>query len=91
MADKSSDVSNVEKFVICIRWVDDMLEPHKDFVGLHTVNTANAKNLSLILKDNVLRIGLSKELLHEQSHNASSRMMGKVLVVAQSFKQDINH
>ena len=27
-----------------------MLEPHEDFTGLHTVNTANVKNLRLIFK-----------------------------------------
>ena len=27
MADESSDVSNVQQFVICIRWVDNLLEP----------------------------------------------------------------
>ena len=25
--DESSDVSNVQQFVICIRWVDNLLEP----------------------------------------------------------------
>ena len=50
MADESSDISNVQQFVICIRQVDNMLEPHEDFTGLHTVNTANVKNLRLIFK-----------------------------------------
>ena len=27
MADESSDISNVQQFVICIRWVDKLLEP----------------------------------------------------------------
>ena len=32
MADESLDISNVEQFVICICWVDNMLEPHEDFI-----------------------------------------------------------
>ena len=28
MAGESSDISDVEQFVICIRWVDNMVEPH---------------------------------------------------------------
>ena len=51
MADESSDISNVQQFVICIHWVDNVLQPHEDFIGLHAVEIANAKNLSLILKD----------------------------------------
>ena len=34
MADESSDISNVHQFVICIHWVDNMLEPHEEFIGL---------------------------------------------------------
>ena len=47
MADESLDISNVQQFVICILWVDNMLEPHEDFNKLHKVNIANAKNLSV--------------------------------------------
>ena len=37
MADESSDISNVQQFVICIRWVDNMLEPYEEFIGIHAV------------------------------------------------------
>ena len=74
MADESSDISNVQQFAICIRWVDNVLEPHEDFIGLHAVEIANAKNLSLILKvcdslslacrDTVRNCTLKKNLLN---------------------------
>ena len=48
MVDESSDTSNVQQFVIFIRWVDNMLEPHEEFIGLQAVKIADAKNLSLI-------------------------------------------
>ena len=32
MADESSDISNVQQFVICIRWVVNVLEPHEDLL-----------------------------------------------------------
>ena len=34
MADETADVSNTEQLVICIRWVDDDLNIHEDFIGL---------------------------------------------------------
>jgi len=35
MADETADVSNKEQIVICIRWVDNNLVAHEDFIGLH--------------------------------------------------------
>ena len=34
MADETTDVSNQEQVVICIRWVDTDLEVHEDYIGL---------------------------------------------------------
>ena len=89
--DESSDISNVQLFVICIRWVDNVLEPRENFIGLHAVEIANAKNLSLILKDIILRLGLNRELLRGQCYDGCSTMMGKISGVTQIIKQDINH
>ena len=91
MAEESSDVSNAQQFVICIRWVHNVLEPHEDFIGIHAVEIANAKKLYLILKDIILRLGLNRELLRGQCYDGCSTMMGKVSGVAQIIKQDINH
>ena len=86
MADESSDISNVQQFVICIRWVDNVFEPHEDFIRLHAVEIANDKNLSLILKVIILRLGLNRELLRGQCYDGCSTMMGKVSGVAQIIK-----
>ena len=86
MVDESSDISDVQQFVICIRWVDNMLEPHEEYIGFHAVKIANAKNLSLILEDIILRLGLSKELLRGQFYDGCSTTMGKVSRVAQIIK-----
>ena len=94
MADESSDISSVEQFVIFICWVDNMLEPHEDFIALHTINISNTKNLSLMLKDITLKFGLNRELLREQRYDRYSTVMGKVSGVAQinkGNKQGINH
>ena len=69
MADESSAISSVEQFVICICWVDNMLEPHEDFIALHAINISGAKNLSLMLKDITLKLGLNRELLREQRYD----------------------
>ena len=58
MADKTTDIINKERFVICIRWVDYDLNANEDFTGLHKLNATNAGTLAFILKDVVLRLGL---------------------------------
>ena len=68
-----------------------MLESHEDFLGLHAVNIVNTKNVSLVLKDVILRIGTNMELLQGQCFDGCSAMVGKVSDVAQVIKQDINH
>ena len=34
MPDETSNVSNKEQLMLCIRWLDDNLAVHKDFVGM---------------------------------------------------------
>ena len=63
----------------------------RNLLDFHTVKIANAKNLSLILKDIILRLALNRELLRGQCYNRWSKVMGKVSGVAQIIKQDINH
>ena len=35
MADETTDISNREQLVVCIRWTDSDLEVHEDFIGLY--------------------------------------------------------
>ena len=41
MADEVTDASNHEQFVICLRWVDQFLEVHEDFIGPATRSRSN--------------------------------------------------
>ena len=50
MADETADVSNNEQLVICIRWVDEDLEVHEDFVGMHHRENTKAEKIFMILK-----------------------------------------
>jgi len=38
MCDECTDVSNKEQLTICLRWVDENLKDHENFVGLYQVN-----------------------------------------------------
>ena len=44
LADESADVSNKEQVVVCIRWVDDQLSVHEEFVGIKPVDRTTAED-----------------------------------------------
>ena len=39
MGDETTDSSNCEQVVVCLRWLDDTLEVHEEFIGLHVVES----------------------------------------------------
>jgi bifunctional DNase/RNase len=50
MADETADVSNKEQLVICIRWVDEDLIAHEDFIGMHPTERTTADVIVHVLK-----------------------------------------
>ena len=50
MADETADVSNKEQLVICIRWVDDDLTAHEDFIGMLPIERTTADVIVRVLK-----------------------------------------
>lgn len=61
MADESFDKSDIEQFVIWIRYFDEEL------IGIHSVNVVNASNLSDILSDVTMRLGVDKRCLRDNA------------------------
>ena len=51
MVDETTDVSNVEQVVICLRWVSEKFEVHEDFVGLYEVESTKAARLHQVVID----------------------------------------
>ena len=58
-ADECIEVANNEQLTICVRWVDDELEPHEDFIGSHEIPNINAKTIVEAIKDSLVKMGLS--------------------------------
>ena len=58
MADETTDMSNREQVVLCIRWVTENFEVHEDFIGLYVVEAIDAKTLILVIKDVLQRLNL---------------------------------
>ena len=45
MVDKSTDFANKEQVVICLRWVDDNLDAHEEFISIYEVDNISAATL----------------------------------------------
>ena len=59
MGDKKKDISNKEQLVLCIRWVDDNLQVHKDFIGIHKIPNTTADEIIEVIK--VINLKLLKQ------------------------------
>lgn len=59
MVDETTDCSTKEQVVVCFHWVDDDLNVHEEFIGLHLVDKINADTLVAVIKDALLRLNLT--------------------------------
>ena len=90
MADESTDITNQEQLVICIRWVDKDLNPHEDFIALHQVDKIDATTLTKVIKDIILRVGLDSSKLRGQCYDGCNIMMGLKKGVSTQIKNDVD-
>jgi hypothetical protein len=51
LADETTDASNRQQLVVCIRWIDDGLQAHEDFIGLYKIDNTKASTPAESIKD----------------------------------------
>ena len=59
-----------------LRWVDDQLEVHEEFVGLHQVANIEATTLVAVIKDCLLRLNISLTKVRGQCYDGASNLTG---------------
>ena len=72
MADETSDSSNAEQLVTCLRWVDNNLETHEDFLGLYSLSDLRADTMTNAIKDVFLRFDLPFSKLRGQCYDMAA-------------------
>ena len=70
MCDEATDVANVSQLVVCLRWVDDELNAHDEFIG------TNAEYTVRELKDCLLRMDLKLTKCRGQCYDGCTTMKG---------------
>ena len=89
MVDESSDVSNKEKAVFCVHWVDEDLISDENFIGLYEMKNNNTTSMVAVIKDIILRLGLDGEKLQGLCYDGCSTMMVKKKRVATQIEKDV--
>ena len=74
MADECTDCSNKEQFTVCIRWVDEELKEHEDFIRLYQVETIDADCLLSAIRDVLLRMNVKLAQCRDQCYDSASNM-----------------
>ena len=59
MVDEGTEVANISQLTLCIRRVDDNLDCHEDFIGLHSLDVANTDTVVAVIKDVILRMNFN--------------------------------
>ena len=76
MVDETTDVSNTEQVVICIRYVDEHFEVHEEFVGLFEVASTRAENIFTAITDVFLRLNIPLSKVRGQCYDRAAAMCG---------------
>ncbi len=88
MADETTDNSNREQVVVCIRWIDDALVPRESFVGFQQVDCINAATIGCVIKDTLLRMNVALGKCRGQCYDGCSTMSGSKNGVVQLIKRE---
>ena len=51
MCDEATDVKNISELVVCLRWVDNKLKAHDEFIGLKNMPNTDADSTVWELDD----------------------------------------
>lgn len=76
MCDECTDTSNKEQLVICLRWVDQHLTVHENFIGLYVIPNISADTILTVVKDTLVRLNLGLSRCRGQCYDGASNMSG---------------
>ena len=87
IGDETSDISNTEQLVFCLRNVDEDLTTHEEFIGLHSMDSTTAESITCVIQDILLRLSLQMSSCRGQCYDGASSMAGCRSGVATTLQQ----
>ncbi|KAJ8050149.1 Zinc finger MYM-type protein 1 [Holothuria leucospilota] len=89
LADECTDASNREQLTICLRWIDQALEPNEDFVGIYEIPNITANTINGAIKDVLIRLNFSLNNCRGQCFDAGGPMAGSRNGVAAQILSEV--
>ena len=86
MVDETTDMTNTEQMVFCLRYVDSNLDVHEEFIGLYSLESTSAESLVSTIRDVLLRMNLRIENCRGQCYDGASSMSGHKSGVAKKIE-----
>ena len=80
-----TDISNKEQLTLCLRWVDELFNIKKDFLGLYDLENIKSDTIVSAIKDVLLRTQISLDNCRGQCYDGASNMLGKKSGVAKQI------
>ena len=74
--------------MVVLRWVDDTLCVHEDFIGLYSLPTIQASSIVLAVRDTLTRLNLPIVKARGQCYDGASNMSGVRNGVATQIQED---
>ena len=87
IADEYTDIGNKEQLKICLRWIDDQLEAHEDFLGSYNIPNIQSTTIVQVIKDALIRLQLSLTNCRGQCYDGASNVLGKRSGVAKQIQE----
>ena len=79
MCDECTDSSNKEQLVICLRWVDQHMDVHENFMGLYVIPNISADTIFGVVKDTLVRLNLGLSRCRGQCYDGASNIDQELL------------
>ena len=86
ICDEYTDISNKQLLSFCVRWVDEALNSHEDFLGYYEIPNIRSDTIISAMKDAFTRFNLQFSDLRGQTYDGASNMLGKKSGVAAQIK-----
>ncbi len=74
MVDETTNISNTEQLVVCLRYVDDNLDVLEEIIGYYSMESTTSTVIVTTITDVLLRMNLSN--CHGQCYDGASSMSG---------------
>ena len=85
MCDEYTDISNKEQLSFCVRWVDEKMNAHEDFLDYEISNIKN-DIIVQVMKGSLIRLNLPIANLRGQTYDGVNNMLGHKSGVAKQIK-----